>query len=244
MKKNIRIFLLSVLSLLAFTACSEEFLVEHPVTDIYAENLLTNYTGFESMNYALLSMVRDEYGRMDINYGSTSFGSLPFAKSTMWSCGVDNAWGNNRHTSFRFFNYPKNIVSMADEACFLSLFEWLYKVVNTANMVIGRAENEDVDWEGGSAAGDQQHKELVIAEARLYRAWAYRHLTYSFGAVPLSTEEITGANYRVDWERNSVESIRSLMEEDLKYAVEKLPWRQNNNNTKPNQAVEIGRAHV
>ena len=237
MKKNICIFLLSVLSLLAFTACSEEFLVEHPVTDIYADNLLTNYTGFESMNYALLSMVRDEYGRMDINYGSTSFGSLPFAKSTMWSCGTDNAWGNNRHTSFRFFNYPKNIVSMANEPCFLSLFEWLYKVVNTANMVIGRAENEDVDWEGGSAAVDQQHKELVIAEARLYRAWAYRHLTYSFGAVPLSTEEITGANYRVDWERNSVDEIRALMEEDLKYAVEKLPWRQGNNNTKPNQAV-------
>ena len=152
MKKNILVILVSLLTLSALTSCAEDFLVEKPVTDIYADNLLTNYSGFESMNYALLSMVRDEYGRMDINYGSTDFGSLPFAKSTMWSCGTDNAWGNNRHTSFRFFNFPKNIVGMTDEACFLSLFEWLYKVVNTANMVIERAENPDVDWAGGSAA--------------------------------------------------------------------------------------------
>ena len=237
MKKNIRFILVSLLTLSVLASCAEDFLVEKPVTDIYADNLLTNYTGFESMNYAILSMVRDEYGRMDINYGSTSFGSLPFAKSTMWSCGTDNAWGNNRHTDFRFFSYPKNITGMTDAPCFLSLFEWLYKVVNTANMVIGRAENEDVDWDGGSASADQQRKAQIIAEARLYRAWAYRHLTYSFGAVPLSTEEITGANYRVDWERNSVEEIRQVMEGDLKFAVENLPMRYKGNNTRPNQAV-------
>ena len=237
MKKNILVILVSLLTLSALTSCAGDFLVEKPVTDIYADNLLTNYSGFESMNYALLSMVRDEYGRMDINYGSTSFGSLPFAKSTMWSCGTDNAWGNNRHTDFRFFSFPKNITGMTDAPCFLSIFEWLYKVVNTANMVIGRAENEDVEWDGGSAAADQQRKAQIIAEARLYRAWAYRHLTYSFGAVPLSTEEITGANYRVDWERNSVEDIRKVMEEDLKFAIENLPMRYKGNNTRPNQAV-------
>ena len=237
MKKNILVILVSLLTLSALTSCAGDFLVEKPVTDIYADNLLTNYSGFESMNYALLSMVRDEYGRMDINYGSTDFGSLPFAKSTMWSCGTDNAWGNNRHTDFRFFSFPKNITGMTDAPCFLSIFEWLYKVVNTANMVIGRAENEDVEWDGGSAAADQQRKAQIIAEARLYRAWAYRHLTYSFGAVPLSTEEITGANYRVDWERNSVEDIRKVMEEDLKFAIENLPMRYKGNNTRPNQAV-------
>lgn len=237
MKKNILYILVSLLTLSVLSSCAKDFLVEKPVTDIYADNLLTNYSGFESMNYALLSMVRDEYGRMDINYGSTSFGSLPFAKSTMWSCGTDNAWGNNRHTEFRFFSFPKNITGMTDANCFLSIFEWLYKVVNTANMVIGRAENEDVDWDGGSAAADQQRKAQIVAEARLYRAWAYRHLTYSFGAVPLSTEEITGANYRVDWERNSVEEIRQLMEADLKYAIENLPMRYKGNNTRPNQAV-------
>ena len=236
MKKTI-LLISVILSLATISSCTDQFLVEKPVDDIYAENLLENYDGFMSMNSALLSMVRDEYGRMDIGYGSTSFGSLPFAKSTMWSCGTDNAWGNNRHTDFRFFSFPKNIVGMTDAECFLSIFEWLYKVVNTANMVIGRAEREGIDWQGGSEAADEARKKQVIAEARLYRAWAYRHLTYSFGAVPLSTEEITGDNYRVDWDRTPVAEIREFMEKDLLYAVENLPYRQEGENVRPNQAM-------
>lgn len=231
------LYAILMVSMVMLTSCSKDFLTENPVNDIYADNLLVNLNGFESMNYALLSFVRDEYGRLDISYGSTSFSSLPFAKSVMWSCGVDNAWGNNRHNQTRFFSYPKNIVAMTDGEVFLALFEWLYKVVNTSNMVINRAQGEGIDWQGGSEAADLANKERIIAEARLYRAWAYRHLTYSFGAVPLSTEEITGENYRVDWERNSVSEIRKVMEEDLLYAIEKLPMRSSGNNTKPNQAI-------
>ena len=135
MKRYVTI-LAAVLSLLALSACKKDFLTEKPVNDIYAENLLVDFSGFESMNYATLAMVRDEYGRVDTNYGGTDFGSQPFAKSTMWSCGADNAWNNNRHTNFRWFNKPNNIVSMSAEMPFLAIFEWLYKVINTANMVI------------------------------------------------------------------------------------------------------------
>ncbi|MCC8154837.1 MAG: RagB/SusD family nutrient uptake outer membrane protein, partial [Tannerellaceae bacterium] len=55
-------------------------------------------------------------------------------------------------------------------------------------------------------------------------------MTYTYGAVPLSTEEIDGMNYRIDWERNSVSEIREVMEEDLKFAVAHLPLREENNN--------------
>ena len=229
-------FAIAALSLLALGACNKDFLVEKPVNDIYAENLLTDYSGFESMNYAMMAMMRDEYGRVDTGYGGTDFGSQPFAKSTMWSCGVDNAWNNNRHTNFRWFNKPNNIVAMADGMPFLAIFEWLYKVINTANMVIARAEG-NVDWQGSSEAANLANKEMTIAEARLFRAWAYRHLTLSFGAVPLSTEEVTGENYRTDWERTPVSEIRKTMEEDLLYAIDKLPMRRDGNNTRPNQAV-------
>ena len=87
-------FAIAALSLLALGACNKDFLVEKPVNDIYAENLLVDYSGFESMNYAMMAMMRDEYGRVDTGYGGTDFGSQPFDKSTMWSCGVDNAWNN------------------------------------------------------------------------------------------------------------------------------------------------------
>jgi hypothetical protein len=97
-------------------------------------------------------------------------------------------------------------------------------------MIITRAENEDIDW------GTESNKTTIVAHARLIRAWAYRHLTYSFGAVPLSTEEITGSNYRSDWERTPVSEIRKVMEEDWLYAIEHLPMRAASNSL-PSQAL-------
>ena len=95
-------------------------------------------------------------------------------------------------------------------------------------MVISRAEGSGIDWKGTETEA-AAHKNKIIAQARFFRAWAYRHLTYSFGAVPLSTEEITGMNYRNDWERNSVESIREVMEQDFAFAMNNLPLREENN---------------
>jgi starch-binding outer membrane protein, SusD/RagB family len=59
-------------------------------------------------------------------------------------------------------------------------------------MIITRAEKPDIDWQGGSPENDLKNKNSVLANARLIRAWAYRHLTYSFGAVPFER----GGNYR------------------------------------------------
>lgn len=225
-----------IISVLAFLSCSDDFLKEMPTDDIFAENLLVNYNGFMNMQNGLYALVRDEYDRTDKNYGGMSFRSLPFAKHTIFSVGADNSFGNNRHQQFAWFSFPKNITYMADFEPFLAMFEWLYKVVNTANMIITRAEGADIDWQGGSPAADLANKEKIVANARLIRAWAYRHLTYSFGAVPLSLEEVTGSNYRTDWERTPVSVIREAMEQDLLYAIEKLPMRTANN-TSPSQAV-------
>lgn len=229
-------YIFSMLLLLSITSCTKDFLKEKPVDNIYADNLLVDYDGFVNMQNALYAMVRDEYDRADRKIGGTSFGSLPFAKSTMFSVGADNAWGNNRHSDFRHFSFPKNITTMTDAESFLAIFEWLYKVVNTANMIITRAENPGIDWQGGSAQADQANKNTILANARLVRAWAYRHLTYSFGPVPLSTEEITGSNYRTDWERTPLAAIREVMEGDWLFAIQYLPMRTSDN-TQPSQAI-------
>ncbi len=227
---------MTMVSVLAISSCSEDFLTEKPVDDIFAENLLINYSGFQNMQNAMFALVRDEYDRGDRYYGGTSFGSIPFTKHTLFSAGADNSWGNNRHTNFRHISFPKNITDMEDVIPFQAVFEWLYKAVNTSNMIITRAENPDIDWQGSSAEEDLQNKNTIIANARLVRAWAYRHLTYAFGAVPLSTEEITGSNYRTDWERTPVADIRAVMEQDLLFAIDNLPLRTLNN-TVPSGAV-------
>jgi hypothetical protein len=230
------VYFMIMASVLAISSCSEDFLTEKPVDDIFAENLLINNSGFQNMQNAMFALVRDEYDRGDRYYGGTSFGSIPFTKHTLFSAGADNSWGNNRHTNFRHISFPKNITDMEDVIPFQAVFEWLYKAINTSNMIITRAENTEIDWQGSSAEEDLQNKNTVIANARLVRAWAYRHLTYAFGAVPLSTEEITGSNYRTDWERTPVADIRAVMEQDLIFAIDNLPLRTLNN-TVPSGAV-------
>lgn len=220
----------SIMGLTMVSGCSQDFLVEDPKDDIFANNLLKDYNGFLSMQNALFAMVRDEYDRVDKFNGGTQFPSLPMANSLMFSVGGDNAFCNNRHSRFIHWNVPSNIVNMTDFDPFQAIFEWLYKVVNTSNVIITRAEKPEIDW------GNASNKNAVIANARLTRAWAYRHLTYSFGAVPLSTEEITGSNYRADWDRTPVANIRKVMEEDLLFAIANLPMRTATN-TVPSQAV-------
>ena len=123
--------------------------------------------------------------------------------------------------------YYPSAIKQVDLQIFSNVFQWCYRIINTANMIIARAENEDINWGVGAQA--EKNKNEILSEARFARAWAYRHLTYSFGAVPLSLEEITGSNYRTDWERTDVGEIRKAMEEDLLFAVNNLPLRRSNN---------------
>lgn len=203
-----------------FLGCKKDFLKEAPRDNIYTENLLVNYSGFQTMIVALQGLMRQEYRRVD---AVGDYPSLPFVHQSLWTCGVDNSWSNNTHRQFRFMYYPKYI-DQTDAVIFQATFEWLYRMVNTANMVITRAEDPSVDWRGGS-------KEEIVAEARFFRAWAYRHLTYSFGPVPLVTTEINGLNYRKDWERTPVADIRAVMEADWLYVIDNLPLRAATNTT-------------
>lgn len=217
--KKIR-YIVVVLTVFLFAGCNENsFLKEDPRASLYPENLLVDYTGFQSMVTSIYGMMRNEYRRAD-----AMGGSLPFVLHSAWGCGVDNSWSNNSSSEFKYMYYPKYI-NQTDLTIFKNVFEWCYQIINTANMVISRVENPGVNWNGKEA-----NKNEIIAQTRFFRAWAYRHLTYSFGAVPLSTEEITGLNYRNDWERNSLAEIRSVMEQDLLFAAENLPLREDNNN--------------
>lgn len=230
MKKYISFMLLSLASILMVGCDESSFLEEKPKADLYPENLLVNYDGFKSMNVSLYGIARAEYRRAD-----ALGGSIPLVLHSAWDGGTDVAWANNSTSALQFMYAPK-LIDRTDLNIFSNIFQWCYRIINTANMVITRAEGSGIDWQGSTVDANAAHKNEVLAEARLFRAWAYRHLTLTFGAVPLSTEEITGLNYRNDWERNSVESIREVMEQDLKFAVDNLPMRANNN-SKVSQAM-------
>jgi len=66
-------------------------------------------------------------------------------------------------------------------------------------------------------------KESYIAEAKFFRAWAYRHLVSFFGEVPVIDEPTTGP--RTDYPRDPVNVAYALMEADLLAGTTALPKR-------------------
>jgi len=221
---------ISILAIALFSlflqGCTDEFLKEKPQDKIYADNLLQNYDGFVNMMNSIYAWVRGEKGRTYEPGDDPATGGIPFTRCSIWNLGTDNGFMNNGVGEEIFLNWPTNINSGMD--VFKFTFDWLYLIVNSCNMVIDRAKNPDVDWKGIDAADNERKRDYIVGQARVIRAWAYRHLTYTWGDVPLSLVEISGATYRNDWERTPVAEIRAQMVLDLQFGVDHLPMRDAN----------------
>ena len=197
-------FIIIVISLTIISCQDEEqFLQEIPKDQITAENLYQNADGFRNGLNALYSLVSTELGTRTNNL-----------TQQIWTIGVDNgfsAWENSRTRITNNWGGLNN----SEVEYFSDLFSWFYQVINSANTIINRAET--------SNKLSPEQKNEILAEANVFRTWAYRHLTYLWGAVPLSLNEANGSNIRTDWTRESVSEIRDLMITDLRFAEQHLP---------------------
>jgi hypothetical protein len=207
MNKNI-IAALSLILMISGSACNKTFLEEKPLAIIAPDNLYVNKQGFESGLYGLYSQWREE--RKGINGTSNDMAI------TAAMVGVDNAYslrpaGNAPEQVFNDFGVKLN----SADGYVRRVWEWLYKIVNGANTIIDRSENSAISW-------SDKDKKQIVGEAKLIRAWAYRHLTYLYGDVPLSLTESKGSSIKTDWERSPVAVVRKAMEADLLYAEENM----------------------
>ena len=200
MKSIKKIIILSLL-LTVFTGCDKNFLTEKPLAVIAPDNLYVNKAGFEAGLYGIYNLWRAE--RKGIN-GSTNDMAITAAMVV-----VDNAYSlrpaaNAPEQVFNEFGVQLNSSNPYIER----LWDWLYQVVNAANTLVDRSSNPSINW-------SDTEKKQIVGEAKLLRAWAYRHLTYLFGDVPLNLSESKGSTIRTDWERTPVATIRLAMEKDL-----------------------------
>lgn len=208
MNKITKIALLSIL-LGSTLGCKKTFLDETPQAIIAPDNLYVNKAGFEAGLYGLYNLVRSE--RKGLN------GSGSDITSTAAIIGVDNAYslfpaGGAAESVFNDFGVRMN----AGDNYITNLFAYFYKTINAANTIIDRSEDPKIVWTTAEKNG-------IVAEARLIRAWAYRHLTYLWGDVPLNLHESKGNTIRTDWERTPVAQVRAQMEQDWLFAEANLP---------------------
>lgn len=210
MKNIIKIIVLLPFVVLMSAGCKKDFLDEKPLAVIAPDNLYVNKAGFESGLYGLYNLVRRERGGIDGGFNSNSTNDLFLTAAFI---GVDNAYapfpagGNAPERMFNSFGVLMN----STQGYLSNLWAWLYQTINAANTIIGRAENPAINWTAAE-------KNQIVGEARLVRAWAYRHLTFLWGDVPLNLTESKGSNIRTDWERTSRAEVRKAMEADLLFA--------------------------
>jgi hypothetical protein len=205
------LYIVSTLILFIF-GCSEDWLNETPPHLITNETLYTSLDGFEAGLNGLYALVREE------REGSSGGNYL---RADMAIVGTDNLTPNYRH-GFGGLTEAWNTLNVATNSFIGSTFTWLYRIVNAANTIINQAEERtDVDWSGNES--EEANKNRVIAEAKAIRAWAYRHLSYLWGDVPLSLEESLGSNIKTDWTRSPVAEVRKQMKSDWLFAEQHLP---------------------
>ena len=158
--------------LLAATACNnDKLLIETPKDIIVANNLYTNLEGFEAGLNALYAQVRRE--RWGQDESNNELLMIPMV------IGTDNGFGNFLSPNERTFQ-EFGVRMTPTDGFITNIWQVMYQTVNAANTIITRAENPDLKW-------SPTDKNRVVAEARLIRAWAYRHLSYLYGDVPINT---------------------------------------------------------
>uniref|UniRef100_UPI0032166BD9 RagB/SusD family nutrient uptake outer membrane protein n=1 Tax=uncultured Draconibacterium sp. TaxID=1573823 RepID=UPI0032166BD9 len=195
--------LLLLVGVIVLPSCNDDFLTENPKSSLAPENTFVNTTGFETALTGLYDQVRDEWGW----YG----GGLMYAPMF---AGTDLSVSGTRHGHYTPFEDYADAIN-SSTTIVKAYWNWAYKTIGNANLIIEAAENENVEWDNAS------DKTRVLGEARFLRAYAYRDLITLYGDVPLVKE--VEKPFRLDYTRQSVSEILDFMIEDLKFASDNLP---------------------
>lgn len=203
MNRYIKTFVSLLLLLIATNACKESFL-EEEVLDAYSPEALNDKLGFE----AAIVGLHNQFGSF---YRTTNDQTL----IGMFHLGTDIVWapsGRSNGDARNYFNY--STLTPQDNAS-RKLWEYLYRVVSNANIIIQGAADETLQ------SLTQAEKDAFSAEARFFRAHAYNMLVTLYGGVPLVTEALSAP--KTDFTRASVDEVNGVIVEDLEFAVEYLP---------------------
>jgi hypothetical protein len=207
----------TILFLIFFTAsCSKDFLDQATPHIVAPDNLYVSEEGFDAGLNGLYALARAERGGVPTSPSSLGQGNNLTAAMMMG--GTDIIYGNRAWPDERFLNnWQEEIIGSGAQTYFTRTWNWLYQTINSANTIITRGENSSGDLDIST-----EKLNRILAEAKTIRAWAYRHLTFLFGDVPLVLEESAGENVRTDWERTPIQEVREQIKNDLAFAVQYL----------------------
>lgn len=199
MKKSIKYLAIPVLFFIS--SCSEEKLDLYPLTSVSEGTFYANLSQIESAAddvYRQIGRLHDAWSIPSL-YG-TLYSDNGAVIAQLAGTPVDQPIDRHQLTSAN----PR-VEEAWDDA---------YNAIFIANNIIRQIEITEVEI-------NEDHKNRMIAEARLMRALAYFNLVRAFGDVPLITEVVSPAE-AYDFARESTNVVYSQIIDDLTFAKSNL----------------------
>lgn len=207
MKKYISKVAVGLMFAVASSSCSD-FLNEDLKSELAPDNTYTSSYGFEVGINGLYAIARSEYNTWGENGAFMHNGACAYE---VFQIGTDLAVMGTKDGSIQPFGY----MTMTSNTTFVeSYWKWAYSLIAAANEVL-RYSEINTNWD------TPDDKSLYQAEARFFRAYAYRLLVYLYGDVPY-VEDIQ-EDFRIDFTRTPKEEVLSHVVADLKFAMDYLP---------------------
>jgi len=220
MNRNIKILAIAALGMLTLGACKSDndFLKEVQKDALNTGNAFLSKTQFEELMGSMYQGVQKMYNTADGVQDAFILG-----------LGTDVAF-DPRDNANSYNNWALvNSVEPYSAAWFNLQYGTFLKVANT---VISGADNPAVKW-----ASDAE-KNAIVAEARFFRAFAYRNLANVYGGVPIIDKPATTP--RFDYVRSSRDDVWKFAKADLEFASANLPLTT----TKPGRVVKAAADHL
>ncbi|MCK0131668.1 RagB/SusD family nutrient uptake outer membrane protein [Flavobacteriaceae bacterium F08102] len=200
--KKIIYSLFMVLFLFVFPSC-EKFLDVEPKYDYSYDKAVTNYTNAKAVVNGIYKATQQRWVNSEFYPGLTSMG------------GYHQYYTPNSNGTFNPDGYAQK-----------NIWNYLYKVVNSANIAIfGLNQLADDKYPSVEA------KKELIAEARLMRAWMHTQIFWAYNRYWDEDDSPYGLLYKgevssIDTEqqaRLTVGESYTKLYEDIDYAIENLP---------------------
>ncbi len=195
----------AVIVMLTLSSCSKKILEEHPIDFLTPENAYSNEAGALQGITALHDRVRAAY----YSFGEFTVMNWSTHGSDLGYCGEVPSPGSGYLNSYKDMN-PTFPVTVDTWNVGFQIIQW-------ANVLIEAVEKADsIAFKSG-----EEGKNKYIAEARFFRAFAYRYLVSTYGDIPLIT--IPVKSEKADFVRDPVSTIHDQMVEDFTFATVHLP---------------------
>jgi len=193
-------FLILIMSVVSCN--DDQFLEENPSTFYTIDNAFSSSAQIDQVLVSIYSHIRDLW----VNPGESAWIFNFRGKGTdMYSVPVIRK--SNIFSDYSTIN--------PDHSTFYEVFSTWYYVISRANLAIYASELPQISW------GSDSEKAYALAQARFFRAFAYRNLAELFGGVPIVTEITTTA--RFDYERSTRVATYQFAIDEIEAIVDDLP---------------------